>query len=242
MDRKKFYRKKIRPILAKWSPKSPSYVFHHIPKCGGMSLRDVLKEWFILRTDYREGWTTNYPPKQDVSRFRSAECLSGHFELDGYHLNERYPEVFDPARFRIFSFIREPLELRMSYYSYLGKKGQERADSLEAHLEEECNYIASVLGVGQEDFKPYLDQYYFIGLQSHFQEGLNRLAGRIGKPVIELPRKNRSQPQSSSPARVQLSDAVISKFRQMNTLDYAIYDYCQERYFQNGGFARTAEV
>jgi hypothetical protein len=108
----------IKRQLCMLAPREPVYVFHHIPKCGGTSLNKVLDSWFTTVKDYRSGWSMNYPEKIDIGRLRSCHCLCGHFELDGYYLHQRYPEVFMSSRYRVFTFVRDPLQVQLSLFWY----------------------------------------------------------------------------------------------------------------------------
>lgn len=70
---------KLRELAAMTAPRNPVYVFHHIPKCGGSSINEVLNSWFVTFKDYRDGYTLNYPEKIALNSLRSSHCLSGHF-------------------------------------------------------------------------------------------------------------------------------------------------------------------
>lgn len=147
-----------------FGPRDPVYVFHHIPKCGGSSVRTALVGWFIRRKDYRRGWSDDYPPAYDLSRFRSIHCLCGHFEVEGHFLHQRYPEVIQNKRFRIFSFVRNPLSLQLSLHRFLKKEGQPVESTIEAQLQTRPNFMAHLFAVDESNFKEVLDRYSFIGL------------------------------------------------------------------------------
>lgn len=217
-------------FAAYFGSRDPVYVFHHIPKCGGSSIRTALSEWFIRRKDYRRGWSESYPPAYDLSQFRSIHCLCGHFELEGYYLRQRYPEVFASNRFRVFTFVREPLALQVSLYRFLQKKGQPTLETAEAHIFTRPNYLARMLSVDEGNFEESMKKYFFIGILERAQESMDRLALAIGKKPIELPWVNRTQGGGEESDTHGLSSEVMERFRSVNALDYRIYEYCLERF------------
>ena len=97
--------------------KDPVYIFHHMPKCGGTSLSYLLNQWFIVKRDYRKDWNSAHKNKYNLNKFRSINCLAGHWELPEVYLNKRYPEVFTNDKYKVFTFLRDPLEHSLSLYS-----------------------------------------------------------------------------------------------------------------------------
>ncbi|MEO1145866.1 MAG: hypothetical protein AAFY26_09735 [Cyanobacteria bacterium J06638_22] len=215
------------------APKSPVYVFHHIPKCGGTSLNQVLEDWFTVVRDYRVGFTDTYPPKADLAQLRSTQCLCGHFELEGQLLHQRYPEVWEGDRYHVFTFIRHPLDLQLSLFRYAERHNPKPNRTLEKHLVRRPNYIASLLDATPDNYKAVLDRYFFIGVLEHGQESVDRLAQMLGKPTQTLPWSNQTR-SPDTPKKRGLTREQIVQFRQANALDYRIYRYCLNK-FEIGG-------
>ena len=214
--------------------KYPVYIFHHIPKCAGTSLISALRRWFFVVKDY----TRYYHPEElpyfikhpvDIKALRSYHCLCGHFALPETHIHKRYPGVLHNRNFKIFTFIRDPLEVKISLYYYEKKRGQREGVSLEQHLLERENYIAGVLDCTLDNYKEVLDRYFFIGITEHVQLSMDKLAKLLNKRKVKLPVLNpsRRDPQVSS-----LPPEIINRFKAANELDYRIYDYCLTRFHQ----------
>lgn len=218
-----------RHLRDRLSPKSPVYVFHHIPKCGGTSLNQVLEDWFTVVRDYRVGFSEAYPPKVDLAQLRSAQCLCGHFEGEGQLLHQRYPEVWEGDRYRVFTFIRDPLELQLSLFRYAELHNPNPNRTLEKHLARRPNYIAALLAATPKNYKAVLDRYFFIGVLDHGQKSVDRLAQRIGKPTQALPWSNQTRSPDISEKRL-LTQKQIVRFRKENALDYRIYRYCLAKF------------
>jgi hypothetical protein len=216
--------------MSLFASKQPVHVYHHVPKCGGTSVRAALREWFTLVEDYRKGWTEDYPNPVDLRRLHARHCLCGHFELDGYYLGQRYPEVFASDRYRVFTFVRDPLEIQLSLFRYEQKNGQAKTDNIEEHLSLRPNYLAERFPVNKENYRSFIDQYFFVGVLEKSQESLDLLATLIGKRQVQLPWVNRSRAAEKNFAQsAVLSADRIARFREENELDYLVYDYCQEK-------------
>lgn len=211
------------------SPSSPVTVFHHIPKCGGTSILDALAQWFVLVPDYGSGWTGYYPRKLNIELLRSAQCLCGHFELEGNHLHQRYPQVFESDRYRVITFVRDPLEAKLSLYRYEKENNVSNASSVEDHLMSRPNYIADRFPATEENYREIIDRYLFVGILEAGQESLDLLAGMLGKPRVTLPWKNSTRKDSQTMAE-SISEDCLEKFRGHNKLDYLIYDYCVRKF------------
>lgn len=78
----------------------------------------ALANWFILVRDYQMQWNKDYPPITNLEKLTPWHCLCGHFEEDGYRLRQRYPEALSSERYRVFTFIRDPLLVKLSLYRY----------------------------------------------------------------------------------------------------------------------------
>lgn len=206
-------------------PESPIVIFHHIPRSGGTSLLRVLGSWYTLITDYRSGWSASYPEKLDLDCLSARYCLAGHFETAGNYLHERYPEVIDSSRFVPITMLRDPLDVKCSLWSFERAHGVSTASSLEEHLLERPNYIATILPASWEDYRNVVDRYSFVGILEHAQESADLLSVMLGKAGCLMPTLNRTTPVSGD-----LSTRLVKRFRDGNRLDYAIYEYGLARY------------
>lgn len=203
-------------------------VFHHLPKCGGTSVLRLLSSWFSLVPDYRQGWTSGYQHRLNLDRLTPKHCLCGHFELEGHHLAQRYPGLLENSGFWVFSFIRDPLEVKMSLYRYETKNNVTKPRTIEKHLSTRKNYLAGVLGVGRDDFKNVLDKYAFIGVLEESALSVELLAWLLKKNKAGLPWENKTSIDEKR-SQDTLPDQMVQQFKEENDLDYAIYNYAVER-------------
>lgn len=226
-------------MFKKWlhlntAPKYPRYIFHHIPKCGGSSVKQGLKKWFKVVGDYISvdqllGNEAVARPK-DLSSLNSSYCLCGHFESKYNYLFLRYPEILNnPEHYRLFTFLRDPLELRISLYYYEIKAGRRKKDteSLEEYLLRSDNYLAKRFPCDKDNYQQVLDRYTFIGFQEELQQSIDQLSVLFGKPKSILTQINLSPRDTQSD---NLSTDFISSFKEVNRLDYLIYNYARKKF------------
>jgi len=186
----------------------------------------TLREWFVVRSDYRN--TTSYPKPVNLLKLRSAHCLCGHWEVEGYHLNQRYPEILSSDRYRLITFVRDPLEIQLSLFNYEKKYNVNKTEEIEEFLQLRPNYIANIFPLERDNYRDILDKYYFIGILEYFQESINHLAELLGKPESTALHRNKSRQRRNE--RDLLSKELVDKFRQENELDYLIYEYCLSKF------------
>lgn len=189
----------------------------------------ALANWFILIKDYQTQWNMDYPPSAKLENLTPWHCLCGHFEEDGYRLRQRYPEALSSDRYRVFTFIRDPLMVKLSLYRYETEHNKVVFSSVEECLLGRPNYISTVLQVTETDFRDALDRYFFIGILEEAQTSLDMLATMIGRKSLRMPFTNRTGKIPGTDLK-DLPAELVAKFREINRLDYLIYDYSVERF------------
>lgn len=215
---------------------TPVYIFHHIPKSGGTSVREALAKWFKTISDYRPSVEKTPATlkflnnRLKIDRYNSRYCISGHFELPGNYLHERYPEIIEqPERYRIFTVFRDPLNLAVSLYYYqLQEKIRKKEDeTLEDFVKKINNYTAGRLPCNMDDYLEILNRYFFIGINEYMQESLDKLAVLLKKPKIKVPELNRSPKDKQA---LNISSDTVQVFRKNNALDYLIYQHALKNF------------
>lgn len=210
---------------------SPAYIFHHLIKCGGTSLAEAIQNWFKIEVDRVElsGDINRFIKyKLNLLNLSSDTCIVSHFQYDGVFLHQRYPElVANKDEFKIFTFIREPLNFRASHYYYTKNDEWNTGYSLKQVISNDANLISKLIPCNENNFREILDRYFFIGIVEKMQESFDKLAELVHKKRIALPFSNRSEKDDQLS---KLSPEFIAEFKKKNYLDYMIYDYCLERF------------
>ncbi|AUG52728.1 sulfotransferase family 2 domain-containing protein [Thalassospira marina] len=212
-------------------PPSPQYLFHHIPKCGGNSLRIAFAQWFLITYDYRERPHRHFEAQTpadfaqnrlDRSNLRDHHLLCGHFDTEGAYLWQRYPAVYGDQT-RLITFLRHPLERAISHYFYGRKTGRLpiKENSLEEFLLACQNPMAKLLSPAPENAWQILAPYWFVGTLENIDADLNEFARRLHRapPVAQSYHVN----QTSRPP-YDLSPEILAIFKANNALDFALFE------------------
>jgi hypothetical protein len=228
----------------------PRYVFHHIPKCGGNSLLALLALRFFPVDDYaRKGPGEMNHESADSFRARRLNLdeldwespqppiLTGHFELPGCALFERYSETETPPYRRIV-FLRDPLDRAISYFHYARRSGRFplRHESLEAFLASLDNPMARLIAPNPKHALGALAKYWFVGTLETAALDLRRLAPLLGLEAKTMPHANRT-----SRPNIFLADSVFDEFKSRNSLDYQLWRTARD-WSLAGGLERRREL
>lgn len=210
----------------------PLYIFHHIPKCGGSSVRQALHQWFHVNDDHYDDITHQAQPPLDLTKFNTSNCICGHFGHEGYMLDQRYPQVFNSFRarkkYRVFCFLRDPLQMRCSLFRHSAMLGNIQPDSLAEGIMLLNNYYARIIGLNKSNYRQKLDKYFFVGIADDLQASFDVLSELIGKPRLELPTINITDREPQTQIDFLTTDQIL-RFKQANKLDYQIFEYALER-------------
>lgn len=217
----------IRHGYARYRLRYPIYFFHHLPKCGGTSVREALENWFHVNDDHTLEGESEQPPI-DLAELNSHNCISGHFGHEGHYIDQRYPKVFTgyraAKRYRVFTFLRDPLEMRCSLYRHDVKLGRQQYPNLAAAIQPFNNYYSRILRVNESNWREKLDQYFFVGDADQLQMSFDILSQLINRPPVSLPKTNTTKVDLQSSVD-SLTPTQVANFRAQNSLDYLMYQY-----------------
>lgn len=199
----------------------------HLPKCGGTSLAEGLQSLFGdgFHAHYLGEDERTLPPR--VER-EAGVCVHGHFFHHALPLGvgDYYPQAG-----QFITVLREPLEMMLSSYFFQRKLGAELPDT-------PAGYLQSVLGwarlfhyrslpfdVWADDAIERLEErFVWVGVTEDLQGSFDRLAARLGRPAVILPRRN------TAPRTLPLDhvEAWRAAFRKRFREEYRLYDHCAQ--------------
>lgn len=208
----------------------------HIPKCGGQSVRRVLKTWFGENLYFH--YFKNYrelPPRHEL---RPAVCIHGHFnKTKGFGTEDYYPGID-----QFITFLRDPLEIVISNYFFWKRKAREkqiRTGFLEEGDEHDYRDIEDFFNkrplshipnflpgyLTRHNFREvFAEKFVYIGVVEEMKTSLKKLAKKLGFKLEEEVWINKSQRDE------EVSGKTREKFIENNTFVYEIYDYALRQY------------
>lgn len=252
-------RRRQWPILRKIATSStpaaadePAFVFNHLPKSYGSSLRVLLAGGFSMVEDHTrfldvEGVIRDTPV--DTSRLTADTIFAGHLCHGDFLLQRRYPEIWANPRFKIFTYLRNPLDTAISNFLHVTERYPEvvAADpelyaSVDEYVRRMNNPIAERLGCTRENMDAVLGRYFFIGVAEKHHESLPRLLDAMERQLAQAPDsitvrraravlpqlRSRTLPhenprRSGDSLRECLSAETLEIFQSRNALDLEIY-------------------
>ncbi len=248
-------RRAKRLTFRRWKPTSPApgepvFVFNHLPKSYGTSLRQFFGQVFGGIEDQTEffgkpGLLDETPV--DLRRLTADTLLCGHFTHGAFLLQRRYPEIWaDSGRFRLFTFVRDPLATAISNFHHVRRHDSEAVSrepelyrSLESYLGALENPIAQRLGCDAGSIDAVLGRYFFVGAAEDHRTGLGVLLERM-KTILQdahpsatvaraiaavewLAGQKLEHSNAGGSGEDGLSVEVREEFRRRNSLDHEIY-------------------
>lgn len=230
----------------------PVFVFNHLPKCYGTSLRVWLQTAFGSLEDHTEFLGTTNPVANRpaaIDTLAADTVLCGHFCDGVYRLPTRYPGAWkEGSRFHFFTFVRDPLGMAMSDYLHVIRHDPKRAAgqpevyaSLETFLLAQNNPLAFRLGCGESDWSCVMERYFFVGVTERLDESLRGLIVGMRRILAAAPLTRSVQralaaldvleraplphANAGSSPDCEVSDGTLRRFREQNALDYKIYHH-----------------
>ncbi len=188
-----------------------------------------------------------YPPRiirknkfRDILTLSSAPiCIHGHF--DPLKSENQFFNFYPNAQ-QFITMIRDPLDMEISMYHYRKKfveqggiyfKGEKRnlqVDTIEKYLQNKKSYLLESWPwkMGVENYKEVIEKHFvFIGILEKFDTSIRLLAEKLGKKFYEMPKLNSSRKDE------KLNEDTVQQFKKNNQLEYMVYEYVREKYFDN---------
>lgn len=226
--------------------KSPVFIFNHIPKCAGTSFKHVLRNWFYIVYDYApnendflnmDEYSKSFQfylenPK-DSKKCKPWVILAGHYHVSEFSLQSRYPNALLDDRYKLITFIRDPLKQKTSMYFFSKKMNYSFVEgySLEDFLLLYPNLLANSLGCTIDNFKVVLKRYFFIGVVEKYEYSILQLSNKLNRKIpLSIPKSNVNEKKHES---ISLDNEFLVRFSELNKLDYLIYNYIIEKYYSN---------
>ena len=198
----------------------------HIPKTGGVSVRNVLKEQygpgFVLHYwQITDAWGRVLPEVPE-----SAQCVHGHFQTD--QLTGKFPDA------KLITWVRDPVERVVSSYCHrLRDPDPQHPVCQELHARKLSLVEYAALPMVRNEMTHFFgskqpQDFSFIGLMEHFEASLDCMNKVLGCPGAQVRRDNVNPEKKSE--NYELDPSIRYEIEQLNESDVSLYARCREHW------------
>lgn len=199
----------------------PKFIFVHIPKTGGTTLKYHFRRKYgsryYLDQGYKESRESNNMMILDKIDDRLAKIqethslIWGHFTVQKY-IHLRYPKI---------AFFREPLSRVISHYSsWVTRNPKSVVNKLT--FEE---FVDAYKNIQSFFAKNDLSNFDFIGIVEHFDISVKRLSDFLGYEIpLTLPKRNVTK------KKLDISEEDIQYFNSQNEKDIQLYNEALKKF------------
>ncbi len=205
----------------------------HIPKTGGRSFHEVLKNVYGESLDKRYE-KEHFFPKPGKSKKLSGDLPKGIRGIHGHLTISQVKHIIDAYQPKLITWVRHPVDRVISNYYYFMRRIREGDTPVKqrskinytlmeyASQPKRRNRMTMILN-GME-----LKDFFFIGIMEQFEEDLKILSKMMDWPLnIEIPHINNSSSfKLNNDCATQyndIDDAMRQEVGRLNQLDMQLY-------------------
>jgi len=198
----------------------PKFVFVHIPKSGGTTLREIIKG--VYKDTYlldRGSWSKrngvikiNYNNDKYPKKYKSYYIIHSHSSMKRYeHLN-----------WKMITLLRHPIKRLISEYSMIShyspkffKKYEDIVDF--CYKEDRVNFLSKMSGGD-------LDKFDFVGITEKYDQSIEMFSKFLGIVIPTYKKLN------VTPVKLNIDKKYITKLKDINKQDIDLYNLANRRY------------
>lgn len=191
----------------------------HIPKTGGVSIRNILKDHFgpgfvLYYWQITDAWgqvLEKIPP--DVT------CVHGHYQAD--LLTGQFPDAC------LITWVRDPVERVVSSYYHRLRDPDPRHPVCHALHSQRLSLVEyAALPLVRNEMTHFfgskiVKDFHFVGIVEDFEHSFTRMAELL-EITTAFPRRDNVNPEKKT-ARYELDPAIREKIMELNAADVQLY-------------------
>jgi len=207
--------------------------FVHVPKCGGTTIYELLKENFPESEIYphrkvkkQRVMSYKFQDMQDVFReFPNIhhKVVAGHFPMWFFLEKDK---KFDQSFF--FTTLRDPIERVLSHYRDLLRNAKKEVSPLIISPNMMCKMFCSDTTLEGEELLQNsiqnLDRMDYVIFMDTFDRDVAHLFYKLNLKL------GKRVPKFNATEKTYVSPEIISKLKELNELDIRFYEYAKQRF------------
>jgi hypothetical protein len=218
------------------SSKNKVLIFMHIPKTGGLTLRNIIDRQYKKTEILLHSRTA--PPKRKLKKrdFSRIKCVYGHNRF-GQHEEIPVPSTY-------ITILRDPVSRVISTYYFILARKQNRMHhkikniSLEEFVRSndpdlmipvsnhQTRYLSGESIPDLQKAKENIENHFsLVGITEMFDESIFLMKQELGWKNIFYTKQNVS---TNRPKRDQISKDTLEIIKSKNDQDYELYDYAKQ--------------
>ncbi|MFT4412435.1 sulfotransferase family 2 domain-containing protein [Fredinandcohnia humi] len=209
------------------------YIYMHIPKTGGTTLKNIIKKQY----DRREVWfhmEKDMIPKLEQKKIDLLKCVGGHCWY-GIHQHFERP-------YHYFTMLRHPIDRVISEYYYILERPKHKAHAevkrmnleefirrfpLKSSNQQTRRLSGNIQNPDVELAKKHIEaDFAVVGLAEMFDESLLIMKDKFKWNDITYEKANVTKKR---PSIEDISKGVIQSLEDLNQMDLELYNFAKTR-------------
>tara|TARA_X000000368_G_scaffold409121_1_gene390630 strand:+ start:213 stop:926 length:714 start_codon:yes stop_codon:yes gene_type:complete len=228
------------------------YIFYHLPKTGGQSVKDCLREHLNEHEEFINYCEVGFEAEINLNliswELREQAKRDKAIIVMGHKVTKDTHKLFSPKfHTRHMVVFREPAKLIVSLYNYTFRfvesppnfwfwhfklllKGHRnwQATNFFRHFLRK-NYVFSYFLPDYAFFKNIMDSFWYVGAIENINHDFNKIMMFFGIKDVSLGKTNISKNSQKTKKHLVLTPTLRTKLNNIHSMDIKLYEYSLKR-------------